>query len=654
MLNHLDRMILNLILEQSEPVSGQRLAAQCGVSVNTIRKEISLINEDLLPHGCCIEAKAAAGFGLTVTDHTLADEYVFELRRRCRRNRNLSRHDSGRVRRIIRECLCSMGQLSVQSLCDRLYCSQSTLLRELNQAREAIAPFSLKLVNRKNSGLRVEGNEWHIRQCLIHQHKLWTLTPEEADEEEYGFKTQFLMLDGVDWYSQLRLSLIQALNSQQEFTLPFMSMPKILHYVQLATTRQKFADNCVFTPEQRARAQGTAEYTFARRWVGSLPDRINKSEDTVLGVAMLLLSYETRNAHLPELAEYEELLADRDDLIAALKEQWGDWMEADEEFRQDWPCFQYALQNRLLFQVYSDTEYVGLIHQRGIRSLDMCIFFARWYEKRHGVTLDKENTLSSFYVFHRLLWLLGSHRKGPDIVIFSRYGFYYAKAFAQNLRDIYHSELGQVTARELGEPWTKELSRCDLVVTDIDRNLFRKITHTMADTMLLEFHLGENRHPELDVFLRRRRVAEERDCLSPGLIRAADFSSKEEVFPALGEWLAGEGEDGALLAEQLRVNDQVVDCERQNEAVFLPVFATRMEKPRIRVFVNRTPIPWGENECRILVGYTRTPLSEENGIINSILKKFIYLPPELLSELLGAGLREDYEAFWSVLEQGEA
>ena len=57
MLNHLDRKILKYIMEEKHPVSNKELALSCNVAINTIRKEIALINEEMEKHGVSIASK---------------------------------------------------------------------------------------------------------------------------------------------------------------------------------------------------------------------------------------------------------------------------------------------------------------------------------------------------------------------------------------------------------------------------------------------------------------------------------------------------------------------------------------------------------------------------------------------------------------------
>lgn len=76
MLNHLDRKILKYIMEEKHPVSNKELALSCNVAINTIRKEIALINEEMEKHGVSIASKTSVGNYLEIADRTLAGPYL--------------------------------------------------------------------------------------------------------------------------------------------------------------------------------------------------------------------------------------------------------------------------------------------------------------------------------------------------------------------------------------------------------------------------------------------------------------------------------------------------------------------------------------------------------------------------------------------------
>ena len=77
-MNEIDRKILDILLEEKKPVSSRGLALRCDVSINTIRKEIGIFNEEVKGRGFCIASKTAVGHYLEIWDHRLAEPYIRE------------------------------------------------------------------------------------------------------------------------------------------------------------------------------------------------------------------------------------------------------------------------------------------------------------------------------------------------------------------------------------------------------------------------------------------------------------------------------------------------------------------------------------------------------------------------------------------------
>ncbi len=652
MLNNLDRKILSLILDRDAPVSGRELASVCGVSINTIRKEILLINEEMEPHGFFLEPRISTGIFLNIVKPELAEPYLRQLYQLCKRNGNLPQQYSHRVQYLVRECLCAAGYLTVESLCEKCFCSASTILRELEHVRRAIAPFGLKLVNRKSGqGLHVEGDEWNIRQCLIYCHKLWMLSVDKEDNKEYAFKTQFMMLDGIDWYGKIRTSLIELLKQQKDFTIPFMNIPKIIHYVELSATRRKYAPACQFSEMQKQRVSATAEYAFARQWMSLLPKRLQGTEEDIFGVAILLLSYETQNFHLDKLPEIKEIFAETHEMIDFLAAYWGnDYRKLfDAVFCRDWVCFLYTLRNRLEFKVYNDTEHLGFVRRKGIMSMDFCISFARFYKKKHGTVLSQEDTLSAFYLFNRALKGQKFNDFVPNIMVMSRYGLYYAESLAAKIKSTYEGEVGDVTAREFGAAKDKDFLTCDLLVTDLESRHLQLFPGYTLPVLEIDFSLGQTRYSELDFFLEKQMIEWEQKALRGEDVRFLNLHTKDEVLNYLGREQVIEGWTVGQTEEELRESDTLANGEREMGIVFLPLFSEKMQELRVRLLINRTPISWNESECQIFVCYSRTPSAKNNRILNEILRKFIYLPIDKLPQLLELRKDASTKELWALL-----
>lgn len=85
MLTAIERKILQHISYSEGYVSGEELSKLCNVSINTIRKEIELINQELTHRGCTIETKVAVGYSLIVQDPEIAASFLTQSLKEFRR-----------------------------------------------------------------------------------------------------------------------------------------------------------------------------------------------------------------------------------------------------------------------------------------------------------------------------------------------------------------------------------------------------------------------------------------------------------------------------------------------------------------------------------------------------------------------------------------
>ena len=640
MLSELGRKILKTIMEAEGPVSNRELSLNCGAAINTIRKEIGLINEETKAHGVVIASRTSVGNYLELLNPRAAGPYLERLRYLYKRNERMDNRYPTQVHYLIRRILSSGGGLTVEGLCQELYCSRGTILGELNQVRRFLSAYGLTLKNKRTSqGLTVEGGEWNRRQCLVYQHKILKNTIEEESHREYGFKSLFFMLDGVDHYETARQELMECLREQDDFTIPILHFPKIIHYMQLSLTRRKYSGEIRFDEEQVQRAQGTPEYAFACRLWDRMARHFHErpAPQDILALSMLLLSYETQNRHLKEMAEYPLYRRETMEMIERLSQEWGYAREIfDEVFVEDWIVFLYTLQNRLVFGVYTDRELLGYVERKGIRSADFCLYFARFYEEKHGVRISRENAMSAFYLFHRLLKRDSYCYYAQNILVISQYGLSCAKSLAANIRKGYGMEVGLVTPGEICQYVEEEQEEYDLLMTDLDRDRRKYLAQYGLPVLMVEFKPGQYRCPELDDYLEGVQKECEQTILKADCFYRTDFKSKQEVFSYLDGLFAKNGTEGGRnisVVKELEENDAHIELERENGVVLLPVFDGAAQQ-QIYVLINKSLFIWNENRSQIFVCYNRTPSLKANQMLNGVLRRFVHIRAETADALV--------------------
>lgn len=627
MLNDLDRRILKILLKRETLITNKEIAQQCQISVNTLRKEIGLINEEIGPSGFYIESNSLTGCYIKVTDEEHANDAILRLQYLLERGEHIRKWDTSYISYLTRRCLSANGNLTIENLCEELYCSRSTLLRNLDEVKKTIGEFHLTLRNRRRYGISVEGNEWDFRQCLIYQHKMYKLSYENQKEyKDSAFKALFFMLENEDSYLEIRQILMDCLVSQEDFLLPVISFPKIVHYIELCASRAKYSGMIHFTEEQIARAVNTPEYEFVKRLYRKLPKmyRLYFKEADQLAVAMLILSYETKNYRLEEQEEYQRYFEETQEMISALAEQWGYSRDLfDPVFVKDWICFLYTLENQRLFGVYADTESQGIIWNKGIRTGDLCLCFARWYKEKKGVCLTHRDTISAFYLFRRVTRKETYCCYGQNILVISQYSSWVAESLAASIRTGYGKEVKSVTVREFGEKWTDDYQKFDLLVTDLGGARLQFFEHYKLPVLLVRYQLSETRFPELDAYLEAVKQEKELSVIKEESFHDTDLRSKEEVFQYLAGLYAEEMGQEELIS-QLRDNDTYLDLERNNGVVLLPLFGGS-DRIRMEVLLNRTAFQWNSRPGQIFVCYRRNNSPEGHQILGEILKKFVYI-----------------------------
>lgn len=298
-------------------------------------------------------------------------------------------------------------------------------------------------------------------------------------------------------------------------------------------------------------------------------------------------------------------------------------------------CFLYTLHNRLLFRVYNETELLGFVRGKGISSADLCICFARFYEKKHGVVLGTSDTLSAFYLFHRIMRNQSDCYYAQRLLVVSRYGLQYARSLAANIRTSYSREIKTVAVREFCEVLEDDFLNYDLLITDVDSRRLGEFVSYSLPMVQTEFLLGTQNCPELDLYLERLRQETERKRIGSSSFFRTDFYGREDVFAWLEKRFEQSGMDGGRLVAQLRQNTGYLNLERQNRIVLLPVLGEGVgDSMPITVMINRTAFVWEEQNSQIFVCYARSHSWEENQVLNAILRRFVHMSVETAEKLI--------------------
>lgn len=132
------------------------------VSTRTVQSDIKKIrNEFSSKDYVDFISVASKGSKLVVRDYDLYKSEFSEEQKQDQQNQ------SDRVRRLCIMLIHQKKEISRQALMDTLFISATTLNADLKEADKILSSYKLEIQRKRNSGIRIKGNEYDKRKCLL-------------------------------------------------------------------------------------------------------------------------------------------------------------------------------------------------------------------------------------------------------------------------------------------------------------------------------------------------------------------------------------------------------------------------------------------------------------------------------------------------------
>jgi lichenan operon transcriptional antiterminator len=157
--------VIRILSSANKFVTSKELATKLGVTSRTIREDIKIINYNINEYGAEILSKKSKGYKIPIASQeklkTLLDKVNTE--RLTLAVNSVTPED--RVRFITKKLLYSNKSISIESLLDELYVSDSTIKNDLKKVKEILNQYNIKVV-KDNQGIQAKGNEINKRFCI--------------------------------------------------------------------------------------------------------------------------------------------------------------------------------------------------------------------------------------------------------------------------------------------------------------------------------------------------------------------------------------------------------------------------------------------------------------------------------------------------------
>ncbi|WP_117161110.1 BglG family transcription antiterminator [Paraliobacillus sp. X-1268] len=226
-MNTRHQQILKELIRESTPVTSEHIASLIQVTSRTIRNDIKQLNQILRDSGAKIISERGHGYHLDIIEQ---DNFKNFIHRMMEMEDSVPVEPEDRVHYLVKKFLLNPNYLKIEDLADDLFVSRSTLKNDLKDVKVVLSEYHLSLMKRPNYGLKLSGEEKHVRYCIAEV--LFSRTASTAGKTD---KQWLLPADQMD---EIRLTVLKRLKEFQ-LNLSDIALDNLVVHIAIACRRIK-------------------------------------------------------------------------------------------------------------------------------------------------------------------------------------------------------------------------------------------------------------------------------------------------------------------------------------------------------------------------------------------------------------------------------
>ncbi len=247
------RKILAILQKHQDGITSEGIARLVGVSSKTIRTDIKIMVSALKKDIAVINISTRKGYSLDIIDNAAFDTIL-------NRKNKLYLDNDNRIKFIVHQLLenaLNNKSTKQQDLADELYIGLSTLKANLKEVKLKLQKYNLDIVNYKNQGMRIKGNEAQIRYC-ISEYVFTDNTISNSININNFYRNLFAPYD-LNTINKILINVI----SSYELTLTDTALKNLLVHVLIALKRACNENNVVYTLRESKEIEQHREFSIA-------------------------------------------------------------------------------------------------------------------------------------------------------------------------------------------------------------------------------------------------------------------------------------------------------------------------------------------------------------------------------------------------------
>ena len=647
--------LLNLLSEQTEPLSSNFFASNLATSSRTIRTDMMQMNEVITRYGARIDGKTGAGYLLQITDNAKFDGFFREIRNELKSDAAYSVSlNTLRAHFVIRYLLCKGKDVKIEKIEKRLFLNRTTVISIINQVKKMLAEFDLKVVTKNKHGLHIEGEEHNKRACLNYECNFYLMPNLHINEEdpfiEYFCPAEIekslsaIILEKHNDYDHSHLSDYSVQYIARAIYIAYIRNEKKLYLDYDKETIEKyFSSNDYYVAKAISRSCGEfLQHDFKEEDLISLT--INLEANKVI-LSVDDLPYEDGNVDVRNVAF---------DLVQYLEsvnnfKHLGKDVKLINILSLNLKQMITRMQYHLKTTIYLNSE------DYSIQAHKMAIQTAAFLNDRFKVMLDEGEIYRLALIFYPVFGRYRLEFRKLNVIIVSQVDKNISKGMEERLRRNFSNRLDVIESYYLYELPNVDFSKFDVIVSSYPPETFDFVPDHI-EILDINMFFGD----DVKLALKNRfndMVSDSEVSIAALLSEKICFENikarnKEECLMEIARIV--EKQEGTIpgVYESLKAVEDISATKEKNNLVFITPIQGHTASVFVGVFILEKPKTWTKEKVQIVVYWDGETDVEDSSIIGSDfishIIKDVFGDKQIINTILK---KEDYGPFYLALKQ---
>lgn len=259
-INKRRKRIFDMLKSHPQGLNGEAISQQLGVSSRTIRSDIKALQDALGKYNIRIFSSPTKGYRFSNFEHLGSIEQ--ELFKDSISKLETSKQRINYILYRLLENTLNDVSITQNDLAEEMYISLSTLKMHLNEVKDILKKYDLKIAQYKTKGIKISGEENKLRYCIV-------------DIKNIHLENEFFQNLISNINTNLLDDIIKKVLSGRKLQLTDRSQKKLCMYIAIAIQRSKNNKTVVYPSSLTNKIENTFEYNVAKEIVENIYTQLN-------------------------------------------------------------------------------------------------------------------------------------------------------------------------------------------------------------------------------------------------------------------------------------------------------------------------------------------------------------------------------------------